>query len=208
MPHPFRTLVTRSRSISALSALILCITVAPAAHAATPPVTRSLELGETRAISVAAMRPGIERAILRMMNCIRTGGTLRSDGTCTGYGTGANGGYRAPYLLSVAASDRVARPYAKLLVSLKECNHWFDGSPSDRLRRGGIEFSNYGENIGCRDGSVARDSVLASHLNFQSEKSYNGWHWRNIKEPSLTHVGIGFWQVGTTIRFTVDFFRP
>ena len=45
-------------------------------------------------------------------------------------------------------------------------------------------------------------------LHFQSEKSYNGWHWRNIKEPRLSHVGIGIWVSGTRIRFVTDFYRP
>jgi hypothetical protein len=51
-------------------------------------------------------------------------------------------------------------------------------------------------------------SVLASHLNFQSEKSYNGWHWRNIKNAKLKYVGIGLWKTSSRLRFTVDFYTP
>jgi len=209
MPLPLSMpLSTRpARFTGAIIALTLSLVAGSAAQAASP--SRDVvPAGALEDRAVAATLPQVERYILTVTNCIRTGGTVRADGTCSGRGSGANGGYRAPLILSRIASDRVARPYSKLLVSLGECNHWFDGSPDYRLRRGGISFSNYGENIGCRDNDNPFHSVRDSYLNFQSEKSYNGWHWRNIKNPSLTHVGIGIWKVGNRIRFTTDFYRP
>ena len=110
MPHPTRP-TRRSGFFSALIALALTLAIVPVAQAATP---RNPDLTEGRA--VAPQRYDVEKYILRLMNCIRTGGTLRADAGCTGYGSGDNGGYRAPYKLNKAASDRVARPYAKLLV--------------------------------------------------------------------------------------------
>jgi hypothetical protein len=181
----------RSRLVSVLMALGVLVTSAPTAQALAP-----LDLS-------------VEKYYLTLMNCTRTGGTVQSNGTCKDYGSGKNGGYRAPFKLSKKVSDLASRPYSKLIVLRRACSHWTDGhDPSYRLRRIGINYSQWGENVGCRDGSSARKSVLASHLNFQSERSSNGWHWRNIKNPALKYVGIGLWKVGTTIRFTVDFYTP
>lgn len=73
----------------------------------------------------------------------------------------------------------------------------------DRLRADGAE------NIGSRDGYVAAmKAVLSSHLRFQSEVSTDGGHWRNIKNPLSSHVGIGVWRYHGRTGLVTDFYRP
>ena len=104
-------------------------------------------------------------------------------------------------------SDTVARPYASVMARKSVCNHFYGGSPVDRMKRAGYtSVRNWGENIGCRSGSYARTAVLASHLFFQSEKSSNGGHWRNIKNPAFHWIAIGVWKYGNRIRLVTDFF--
>jgi len=187
------------RLSGAVIALGVIMTAAPVAQAASP---------ETAGATATTGYHDVELYYLRLMNCTRTGGNVRSDGSCSGYGSGRYSAYRPPFTLSLWVSDQVSRPYAKLLVSRGLCTHYADGDPSYRLRRAGVTYRQWGENIGCRDGANPYLSVLASHLNFQSEESYNGWHWRNIKDPGLTRVGIGVWKSGSRIRLVVDFYRP
>ena len=141
------------------------------------------------------------------MNCNRTGGWVLSDGTCRGYGTGHYSSYVAPITYSSGLSDKVSRPYAKLLVTKAICSHSADGDPGYRLRRAGYTHWTWGENIGCRDGySSAKAAVLASHLKFQAEKATNGGHWRNIRNAAYRAIGIGVWRSGSRTRLAIDFY--
>ena len=158
--------------------------------------------------TMAATPPwySIERYYLGLVNCTRTGGWVQSDGSCKGYGTGRYSAYVAPIRHSSGMSDLVSRPYAKLMATKNICTHFYGGTPLDRMRRAGYSsIRNWGENIGCRTASYARTAVLASHLFFQSEKSTNGGHWRNMKNPAFHWVGIGVWKYGTQVRLVVDF---
>ncbi|MCI0346762.1 MAG: Ig-like domain-containing protein [Chloroflexi bacterium] len=145
----------------------------------------------------------VETYYLKLLNCTRQGGWVTSTGSCSSPG----GSRLNALILSKGISDNVARPYAKLLVTRGLCTHTADGSPGDRLRRAGYDSAYWGENIGCRSGNPY-DSVLASHLYFQSEKSYNGGHWRNIVRPDFTHVGIGVWVYSGRVRLVTDFYWP
>ena len=42
----------------------------------------------------------------------------------------------------------------------------------------------------------------------QSEKSSNGWHWRNMKNPAFKVVGVGVAVVNGTTRIVEDFYLP
>jgi uncharacterized protein YkwD len=149
----------------------------------------------------------VEQFDLAMVNCTRTGGWVLRDGTCRGYGSGHYSAYVRPLRYSYGLSDRVSRPYAKLLAVRGLCSHYADHDPGYRLRRAGYTSWTWGENIGCRDGySSAKAAVLASHLNFQSEKSYNGGHWRNIKAAKYISIGIGVWRYGSRTRLVNDFY--
>jgi hypothetical protein len=149
----------------------------------------------------------VERFYLGLLNCTRTGGWVLSDGTCRGYGSGHYSADVAPSAYSYGISDKVSRPYAKLLAIKAICTHTADGDPGYRLRRAGYTRWTWGENIGCRDGyASAKAAVLASHLKFQSEKSTGGGHWKNIKNPKYHWIGIGVWRSGSRTRLVTDFY--
>ena len=150
-----------------------------------------------------------EQWYLSLVNCTRTGGWVLSDGTCRGYGSGRYSAYVRPLTRAAGISDHVSRPYARLLAVANLCSHWYDGDPGFRLRRAGYLGWTWGENIGCRYGYTSvRAAILASHRAFQAEKSTNGGHWRNIKNPKFTYIGIGVWKYGSRVRLVTDFYRP
>ena len=79
--------------------------------------------------------------------------------------------------------------------------------PPDRLRRAGYTSYRWGENLGCRSGNPY-SAVLGSHLYFQSERSYNGGHYRNLMDSRFHQVGIGVWVAGGRVRLVIDFYTP
>ena len=162
-------------------------------------------------VARAAVAPhvAVERYALRLINCTRTGGWVRADGTCKGYGSGRHSRYRPPLRLRAGISDRVARPYAVRIARNHYCGHDLNGSTiRNRFRRAGFSGSPYGENIGCSWGEPARAAVIRTHRYMQAEKSYNGWHWRNIKDKDFRVVGIGVAKVDGQVRWVTDFYHP
>jgi uncharacterized protein YkwD len=145
----------------------------------------------------------VERYYLGLMNCTRTGGWVTSSGACSSPG----GRNVAPLRLDSGISSRVSRPYARLLATTGQCSHYADGGPDDRLRRAGYTSYNWGENIGCRGGNPYA-AVLATHLFYQSERSYNGGHYRNLMDAGFSRAGIGVWKSGSTVRLVIDFYHP
>jgi uncharacterized protein YkwD len=176
---------------------------------APPPVrtaTRSSGSGGSSSSSTgsgSATWYAVETYYLRLLNCTRTGGLVSSSGSCSGAGSGS---LRA-LLLDAGISSKVARPYAKLLATGGICSHFADGDPGDRLRRAGYTNYVWGENVGCRSGDPYA-AVLASHLYFQAEQSWNGGHWQNIMNPAYDRVGIGVWVASGRVRLVVDFYHP
>jgi hypothetical protein len=146
----------------------------------------------------------VEQYYLKLLNCTRTGGWVLKDGTCSGYGTGKYSKYVAPLKLSAGISS-VARSWAKRIATDGTCRH---GDPGARLRRAGYTGYRWGENIGCYDVASAYKSVLASHRNFQAEKSTGGGHWKNIKNAGYRVVGIGVWKANGHTRLVTDFYAP
>jgi hypothetical protein len=201
---------TRRRIVLGLAvagSLLGSLAAAPGVGAAT--TTRTAPSSSVALATTTLDKPwfSVERFYLGLVNCTRTGGWVLSDGTCRGYGSGHYSAYVAPIAYSYGLSDKVSRPYAKLLVTRALCSHTADGDPGHRLRRAGFTRWNWGENIGCRDGySTAKAAVLASHLKFQAEKSTNGGHWRNLKNPAYHWIGIGIWRSSTRTRLVVDFY--
>ncbi|HEY5628731.1 MAG TPA: Ig-like domain-containing protein [Candidatus Limnocylindrales bacterium] len=145
----------------------------------------------------------VEVYYLSLMNCTRTGGWVTSAGACSSPG----GRNVAPLTLSAGISNNVSRPYAKLLAVRNLCNHWYDGAPSDRLRRAGYTSYNWAENIGCENLSPYQ-AALGDHLFFQSEKPYNGGHYVNLMNALYTEAGIGMWVDHGRVRLVIDFYRP
>lgn len=145
----------------------------------------------------------VERYYLGLMNCTRTGGVVTASGDCS-----SPGGRNVKALtLSAGISDKVARPYAKLLATRGECSHFIGGNPGDRLRKAGYTNYTWAENIGCRSGNPY-SAVLGSHRYFQSEKSYNGGHYVNLMNAKYDRVGIGVWVSSGRVRLVVDFYHP
>jgi hypothetical protein len=200
---------TRSRSLVgaiATAALLGSLIAAPAAASQ----RATVRIPSQPAIALTSA-PGYwlpeEQYYFTLVNCTRTGGWVLSDGSCRGYGSGRYSKYVAPYLLGPRLSRTVSRPYAKLLAEKNICTHFYGGTPLDRMRRAGYtSITNWGENIGCRSlSTTTKAAVLASHLFFQSEKSTNGGHWRNIKNPAFHGIGIGVWKYGGRVRLVTDF---
>jgi uncharacterized protein YkwD len=146
---------------------------------------------------------GVEAYYLRLMNCTRTGGWVTSGGKCSSPG----GRAVAPLKLNSSISSRVSRPYAKLLATRNICDHFVGGTPGDRLRHAGYTSYRWGENLGCRSGNPY-SAVLGSHLYFQSERPYNGGHYRNLMDARFHQVGIGVWVSGGRVRLVIDFYTP
>lgn len=182
----------RARIATVVAAAFLASTLGFAVAAVSPAPVSALD----------SRWPVTEDFYLSLVNCTRTGGWVQTDGTCKGYGSGTYSKYVAPLKRSAGLSD-VARRWAKKLAVAGACYH---GDVRARLTAAGYTSWTWGENIGCRDGSSAKRSVLASHLKFQAEKSYGGGHWKNIKNPSFKYIGIGVWGYGDNIRLVTDFY--
>lgn len=179
--------------------------VAPKPKAApAPPATRTTRIKHSGGGGAAkASWHGVETYYLRLMNCTRTGGWVTRDGKCK-----SPGGRDVRALrLSSGISNAVSRPYAKLLATRNICSHFINGTPGDRLRRAGYTSYRWGENLGCRSGNPY-SAVLGSHLYFQSEKPYNGGHYRNLMDARFHQVGIGVWVSGGRVRLVIDFYTP
>lgn len=146
----------------------------------------------------------VETYYLRLLNCTRTGGWVRTDGSCAGYGSGRYSTYVAPLKRSDGISA-VARYWARKIATEGACRH---GDPGARLRKAGYRAWTWGENIGCWDLASAYKSVLASHRAFQAERSSGGGHWKNIKNARFKYVGIGVWKANGHTRLVTDFYRP
>ena len=166
--------------------------------AATQPITRSGGSG-----AVSGTWKAVEAYYLKLMNCTRTGGWVTSTGACSSPG----GRAVAPLWIDSAISDKVSRPYAKLLVTQNICSHFVGGTPGDRLRRAGFTSYKWAENLGCLGGDPYW-AVLNTHLYFQSEKSYNGGHYVNMMNALYDRVGIGVWVYSGRVRLVVDFYHP
>jgi uncharacterized protein YkwD len=140
------------------------------------------------------------------MNCTRGGGIVTSSGACSSPG----GSGIAPLVLDSGISDRVSRPYAKLLAASGVCSHFDGGNPGDRLRAAGYTSYRWGENLGCLSASSANASALGTQLYFQSEGSWSppGGHYVNMMNPAYDRVGIGVWISGGQIRIVIDFYHP
>ena len=175
-----------------------------------PTPTRATSKPATKPIStsggggaVSGSWRGVESYYLKLMNCTRTGGWVTSEGNCSSPG----GRNVAALTLSAGISDKVARPYAKRLATGGDCSHFIGGNPGDRLRRAGFTSYRWAENLGCRSGNPY-SAVLGSHRYFQSEKPYNGGHYRNMMNPDYDRAGIGVWVSGGRVRLVVDFYHP
>jgi hypothetical protein len=206
----------RRIALASIVAGAAVLSLAPGASAAGPQVKSASATIEstpttTSATTVTYSAPwlSVEKYALFLVNCTRTGGWVLSSGSCRGYGSGHYSSYVRPLYYSTGISNRVSRPYAKLLATRGVCSHFYDHDPGYRLRRAGYTSWTWGENIGCGDGyASAKSSVLASHRRMQAEKSTNGGHWKNMKNRYYRYLGVGVWRYGSRTRLVEDFYRP
>ena len=151
-----------------------------------------------------------EKYALKLLNCTRTGGWVKADGSCKGRFSGKYSDYRRPLRLHQKISNRVAWPWARTLAVNNVCGHSIAGAPqlSERIRFPGYRATSYGENVGCGwgYGRQAKKLVLASHRAMQAEKRYNGGHWRNMKNGRYRSVGIGVAVRNGTVMVVYDFY--
>ncbi|HET7726780.1 MAG TPA: Ig-like domain-containing protein [Candidatus Limnocylindrales bacterium] len=195
-------------SLSAAASAAFTVEAKPAPPAPRPvtrptTTTRAPSTGSSGGSVASATWGAVERYYLRLMNCTRTGGWVTSTGACSSPG----GRAVAPLKLDAGISSRVARPYARLLATRGACSHFIGGNPGDRLRRAGYTSYRWAENLGCRSGNPT-SAVLGSHLFFQSERPYNGGHYRNLMDARYDRVGIGVWVSSGRVRLVVNFYHP
>ncbi|HZC33731.1 MAG TPA: Ig-like domain-containing protein [Candidatus Bathyarchaeia archaeon] len=145
----------------------------------------------------------VETYYLKLMNCTRTGGWVTSTGACSSPG----GRNVAALKLDAGISTKVSRPYAKKLTLSGVCSHFSGGTPGDRLRAAGYYSYKWAENLGCQGGNPYA-AVLATHIYFQSEKSYGGGHYVNMMNALYDRVGIGVWVSSGRLRLVIDFYHP
>ena len=181
--------------------------VAPKAKATAPVAHKS---GGNRAIhhsggtgAASGSWHAVEVYYLRLMNCTRQGGWVKGGGSCSSPG----GRHVAALWISSSISDRVSRPYARLLATRGQCDHFIGGTPGDRLRRAGFGSYRWAENLGCRSGNPY-SAVLGSHLFFQSERPYRGGHYVNLMNAAYDRVGLGVWVSHGRVRLVIDFYHP
>ena len=185
----------RSRFTSVVAASLLASIFAFGAAGLQPAQTNA----------VTAPWESLEAWYLKLVNCTRTGGWVAKNGTCSGYGSGRYSKYVAPLKLSAGISN-VSRAWSKNLATTNRCVH---GDPGARLRAAGYRGYSWGENIGCGMGTTdVKASILMSHRAMQAERSTNGGHWKNMKNPRFKLAGVGIWRYGTRVRVTTDFYAP
>lgn len=149
----------------------------------------------------------LERFALSLVNCTRTGGWVRDDGTCRGYGSGRVSANRGELRFHQGIADEVAYPWAVIIARAGYCGHELRGSSiDDRFTLAGFGNPYNGESVGCSGYYGARRMIIRTHRMFQRERSSRGWHWRNIKDPDWRSVGIGVTTVGRQTRVVYDFY--
>jgi hypothetical protein len=158
-------------------------------------------------VAGATRHEGLERYALRLVNCTRTGGWVQTDGSCKGYGSGKHSKYRAPLRFHGGISDDIAWPWARKIARARYCGHSLAGQDVDlRFRRAGYRHEHNGENVGCSYAWSPRKMVLRTHRMMQSERSYGGPHWRQMKDPDFRTIGIGVAKARGQTRIVLDFY--
>lgn len=160
----------------------------------------------------ASTEDDLQEFALSLVNCTRTGGWVRSNGTCDKHPARKyRSTRRKPLKLSERISEKVAEPLAVKCRKLGRCGHNVMASYRTRFRRVGIRTRHVGEALGW-GGWSARKSIISSFRMMQSEKlrpsaAWGRWHWRYIKDPDFRRVGIGIAKRGSRTYVVYDFAR-
>lgn len=144
-----------------------------------------------------------EDTAIRLTNCIRSGGLVTAAGMCKGWGKGNHSKAMPALKRSNRISDHVSWPWVKKSVQwngTRSCwiGHSRKGSTVDR-RFASVTLKHIanGENMGCGMYGSGQQTVVRIIRMWQSEKAWNGPHWRQIKDPEFRSVGVGVARYGS-----------
>jgi hypothetical protein len=168
-----------------------------------------LSLATTPAVSAGPRRvDSAERLAHKLVNCLRTGGKVTTAGTCKGYGSGKYSKKRPPLKRSKKISDKVSYPWAVRTAKAGICGHTLSGSTVDkRFRSVGLKHIDNGENIGCSTAWSAKKMVITMLRWWYAEKSYGGWHWKQLKAWKFKSAGYGVTKLSNgRSRLVVNFY--
>lgn len=148
-------------------------------------------------------RYGSEDLVFRLTNCLRTGGYVTKAGKCQGRASGKFSKFVPPLRRSQKIDNKVAYPWASKSVKwygTRSCwiGHARNSSTVDsRFRSVYLRGSINGENMGCGFYGKPKDTVIRVMRMWQAERKYNGWHWRQLKDPEFKSAGVGVASLGT-----------
>jgi len=189
------------RSHIAIAGLLTLLLVALAAVPATAATPRRMDWHEGFAH--------------KLVNCMRTGGRITTNGKCDAYGSGKYSYYVAPLKRSNKISNKVSWPWARRSAQFygtRSCwiGHSRSGSTVDsRFRQASLRNSLNGENMGCGLLSTPRKTTLTILRMWQKEKTWRGSHWRQIKSKKFNSAGYGVAKYGARkTQILVNFYGP
>jgi hypothetical protein len=158
------------------------------------------------AAPAAALHPwrpkAAEELAVKLTRCIRAGGHVTRAGKCRGWGKGIYAKKLPDIKRSKKISNKVSAPWAKTSATFygtRRCwiGHSKNGSTVDkRFAAASLKHIANGENMGCGMYGKARTTVIRVVRMWQAEKSYNGWHWRQIRDRDFKSFGVGVAKYG------------
>lgn len=143
-----------------------------------------------------------EDIAIRLTNCMRSGGLVTADGKCKGWGKGNHSKPMPALKRSARISDRVSWPWVRKSAQwygTRSCwiGHARGGSTVDRrFASVSLKDTANGENMGCGLYGTSTQTVVRVIRMWQTEKDWNGPHWRQIKDPEFKSVGVGVARFG------------
>ena len=159
--------------------------------------------------STSAPWHAAEVYMLGLINCTRTGGWVTRSGTCSSV-THHVLPAQDPIRLDAGISNKVARPYSKLMADRNVLTHYLVGTPHSRLASAGYPGGSWGENI-TRPPSATPSGMIDSEIFFQNEYRCKSGkcefgHYYNVMNPYFHRAGIGVWVSSGRVRLTIDFY--
>lgn len=158
------------------------------------------------ALPAAAAEPWRAKAaednLVRLTKCIRSGGHVTKAGKCRGWGQGIYAKRLPDIKRSARISSKVSLPWAKKSAKwygTGRCwiGHSKNGSTVDRrFAAASLKHIANGENMGCGLYGTGKQTVLTIVRMWQAEKSYNGPHWRQIRDKRFQSFGVGVARYG------------
>ena len=172
------------------------------------PVVRTIKWHPPSALTTAPWH-GAELNMLALINCTRTGSWVTSGGACSSV-THHVLPAQAALAFDDGISNRVSRPYAKLLADRNALSHYLSGSPHSRLSAAGYGSGAWGENI-ASPSNPRESGMIGVELFFQNEyrcqhSRCEFAHYANVMNGRFHHVGIGVWVTKGHTRVVIDFY--